>query len=88
MTAEGMFVLELLGVGEVRVALSALGNSEIIETAFPAVWLTSHHNDDDVLVGRLLEICEIPEILKSQVEDAGMGLNRLDDLLSNGETTV
>ena len=81
-------LLELLGAGEVRATLSALGRSEIVETAFPGVWLTTHHNDDDVLVGRLLEICEIPEILKSQVEDAGTALRRLDDLLSNAETTV
>jgi hydrogenase-1 operon protein HyaF len=81
-------LLELLGVGEVRANLSALGSSEIIETTFPAVWVVSHYNDDAVLVGRLVEICQMPEILKSQAEDAAAALLRLDDLLSKTETTV
>jgi hydrogenase-1 operon protein HyaF len=81
-------LLELLGDGEVRASLSALGSSEIVETAFPGVWLVSHYDDDDTLVGQLIEICQIPEILKSQTEDAAMALHRLDDLLSNAETTV
>lgn len=81
-------LLKLLGDGEIHATLSALGGSDIVETTFPGVWLVDHHNDDGVLVGRLIEICQIPDILKSQPEDAGMALHRLDDLLSNAETTV
>jgi hydrogenase-1 operon protein HyaF len=81
-------LVEVLGSGEVSASLSALGNSEIVETAFSGVWLVTHHNDDGVLIGRFIEICQIPEILKSQSEDAGMALQRLDELLSNAEATV
>jgi len=80
-------LLETLGQGEVSTALSALGSSEIYETAYAGVWLVTHHNDSGDLIGRYIEICEIPEILKSQSEDAGLALQRLDELLSNAEVT-
>ncbi len=81
-------LLELLGDGEVRATLSALGSSEIAETAYPGVWVVTHYNDDEALVGRFVEICQIPEILESQAEDAAMALQHLDDLLSHAETTI
>lgn len=81
-------LLDLLGVGEVRAALSALGESEIVETAFPGVWVISHHHDDAVPVDRFIEICQIPEILKSQAADAAAALQRLDNLLANAESTL
>jgi hydrogenase-1 operon protein HyaF len=81
-------LLELLGEGEVRATLSALGSSEIVETTFPGVWLVTHYSDDERLVGRFIEICRTPDILASQSEDAATAVRRLDDLLSNAETTV
>jgi hydrogenase-1 operon protein HyaF len=81
-------LLEILGGGEVSAALSALGSSEIVETGYNGVWLVTHHNDDGVLVGRFIEICRVPEILKSQTEDAQTALQRLDDLLATAEATV
>jgi len=81
-------LLEVLGDGEVSAGLAALGSSDVTETGFPGVWLVTHRNDDDVLVGRFIEVCQIPEILKSQAEDAAAALQRLDDLLANAETTV
>jgi hydrogenase-1 operon protein HyaF len=81
-------LLAALGQGEVSARLDALGASEITETAFPGVWLVTHYNDDQVTTGRYIEICPIPDILKSQTEDAGAALRYLDDLLSNVETTL
>lgn len=78
-------LLDILGRGEIDAALSALGDSEILETAYSGVWLVTHHNDSGDLIGRYIEVCEIPEILKSQSEDAGLALQRLDELLSNAE---
>ena len=80
-------LLEVLGEGEVCVELSILGPSEVIETRFPGVWLVTHFNANDVVMGRYIEICEIPEILKTQKEDAHEGLARLGDELSNAEHT-
>jgi len=81
-------LLDLLGEGEVSASLSALGNSEVIETAFAGVWRVTHYNDDDVLVGHFIEICQAPDILKSHPDDGRLALKQLDDLLSSVETTA
>ena len=78
-------LLETLGQGEIQATLSALGNSEIIETGTAGVWLVTHHNEEGVLVGRFIEICHIPAILKSQTEDARFALQVLDNLLATAE---
>jgi hydrogenase-1 operon protein HyaF len=81
-------LLDLLGEGEVSASLSALGNSEVLETAFAGVWRVAHFNDDDVLIGHFIEICHAPDILKSHPDDARMAIKELDDILSNAETTA
>jgi hydrogenase-1 operon protein HyaF len=81
-------LLEILGNGEVAATLSTLGSSEIAETAVNGVWLVTHRNDDGAEIGRFIEICRIPEILKSQTEDAQSALHRLDEVLANAETTL
>ena len=78
-------LLETLGVGEIQATLSALGSSEVFETGIAGVWLVTHHNEDGGLVGRFIEICHIPEILKSQTEDARCALQTLDNLLATAE---
>ena len=75
-------LLEMLGEGEVHADLSLTGRSVVLETRFPAVWLVSHYNVDDMITGRYIEVCEMPAILKSQAEDARAGLEYLEKLLS------
>lgn len=67
-----------LGGGEIHARLSALGDSEIVETAYPGVWLVTHRNTDGEIIGRYIEVCEIPQILKAQQEDVRAGLRRLE----------
>ncbi|MGD2055712.1 MAG: hydrogenase expression/formation C-terminal domain-containing protein [Gammaproteobacteria bacterium] len=67
-----------LGGGEIQARLSALGDSEIVETAYPGVWLVTHRNTDGEVIGRYIEVCEIPQILKAQQEDVRAGLQRLE----------
>ena len=62
-------ILELLGRGEVVAQLDVLGVSEVVETAYPGVWLVTHFNDDSEIVGRFIEVTTIPDILRSQIED-------------------
>jgi hydrogenase-1 operon protein HyaF len=81
-------LLEQLGAGEVQARLSVLGPSDIIETRYPGVWLTTHYNEDENIIGRFIEVCEVPGILKSQLEDSRAGLERLENDLSNAETTA
>jgi hydrogenase-1 operon protein HyaF len=69
---------ERLGRGEVRVELSALGPSEIVETRFSGVWLVTHCNSDDAVIGKFVEICRVPGLVTAQPEDIRAGLAELD----------
>ena len=67
----------VLGNGEVQIRMSALGPSEIIETRFPGVWVVKHFNSDDEVVGKYIEICNIPGVVMAQPEDVRHGLDQL-----------
>ena len=79
-------LLDVLGRGEVQARLSALGPSEIIETRFPGVWLVTHRNNNDEVIGKFIEVCDIPSLLRSQQEDIRCGLEQLQMQL--GEATT
>ena len=81
-------LLEQLGEGEVNARLSIMGASAIIETRYPGAWLITHYNENESIIGRFIEVCEVPGILKSQADDIRAGLERLEDQLSNAETTT
>lgn len=83
--AEEQKLTEVLGEGELVARLSLVGISEVIETRFPAVWMITHYNEEDKIVGRYIEICAVPAIVKSQQEDARAGLERLGELLSTDQ---
>jgi hydrogenase-1 operon protein HyaF len=74
---------EALGDGELQAELNALGISTIRETSFPGVWIVTHRNADDEVIGRLIEITLIPELLKSQREDISEGLDELSARLAD-----
>jgi hydrogenase-1 operon protein HyaF len=75
-------LLATLGRGEVAAQLSALGPSEILETRFPGVWLVTHYNQDEEIVGRFIEVCRLPQILQAPEEDVRDGLENLAALLA------
>jgi len=79
-------LLEELGRGEVQARLSALGPSEIIETRFPGVWVVTHRNSSEEVIGKFIEICDMPDLLRSQQEDIRLGLEQLRAQL--GEATT
>lgn len=68
---------EVLGAGEVRATIEALGQSIVQETGFPGVWRVDHLDTNGDTLSRFVEINDIPEILKSQPGDAAAGLARL-----------
>lgn len=72
---------QALGVGEVQATLSALGQSEFRESSYPGVWLVTHHNHDDRIVGKFVEVAFAPSLLKAQAEDIVIGLQRLEEWL-------
>lgn len=63
-----------LGVGEVQVALAALGPSELVETQFSGVWLVTHHNQDGAVIGKFIEVCLVPRLVAAQEADIRAGL--------------
>lgn len=77
-------IIDTLGCGEVHAKLNALGPSEIYETRFAGVWLITHFNEENSVIGRFIEITEIPDILKSQNEDIALSLDQLEEELEQG----
>ncbi|MGB7930879.1 MAG: hydrogenase expression/formation C-terminal domain-containing protein [Gammaproteobacteria bacterium] len=75
---------QALGEGEVQAALSALGKSDFRETSYPGVWVATHYNRDDKIVGKFVEITFVPALLRSQSEDMAAGLQRLEARLAAG----
>jgi len=67
-----------LGRGELRAELDALGPSEVLETRYAGVWLVTHRNAAGEIIGKFIEITHCPDILRSQAEDMGIALIRLD----------
>ena len=68
----------VLGRGEVRAELEALGKTVVQETAFPGVWLVTHRNVDDAVVARSIEVTRMPDILMSQQQDIERGISQLE----------
>ncbi len=71
-----------LGRGEVQVQLSALGPSELVETRFPGVWLVTHCNNDNEIIGKFVEVCVIPRLVTAQEADIRAGLVELNAQLN------
>jgi hydrogenase-1 operon protein HyaF len=79
-----------LGRGEVVATLEVAGRSDIWETAYSGVWWVRHWGGD-VVASELIEISEIPEILRTDRKDAAAAARRLASSLeerqfgSNGD---
>lgn len=71
-----------LGDGEVSARIEALGVSEIRETRYPGVWWVTHYNVEDDIIADMIEITDMPDILKSQPADVATGLVLLDEELT------
>ena len=83
-TGEELKIEDILGTGEVRAELDALGPTVVQETAYPGVWLVTHRNPEREIVARLIEVTRVPEILNSQQADIEQGIGRLEKTLANG----
>ena len=54
---------KMLGEGEISVKLNALGPSEIIETGIAGVWLVTHYNMEEEVLGKFIEITKVPALI-------------------------
>ena len=61
--------------------MDALGPSEIYETRYAGVWVVTHYNESEEMIGRFIEVTEIPEVLKAQKEDVARALQGLNGKL-------
>ncbi|HSD71027.1 MAG TPA: hydrogenase expression/formation C-terminal domain-containing protein [Woeseiaceae bacterium] len=75
---------DLLGQGEVRAELSALGPSVVQETRYPGVWFITHRNTEQEVVARFIEVTRMPELLFAQSDDMRRAVSELDRKLSGG----
>ncbi len=72
----------MLGKGEVEAILNALGPTKIHETSIPGVWWIVHYNENDVVLGKFIEITRIPSVLNAQTEDMQAGIATMEQLLA------
>jgi hydrogenase-1 operon protein HyaF len=84
---EEQTIIDTLGCGEVHAKLNALGPSEIYETRFSGVWLITHFNEENSVIGRFIEITVFPDILKSQHDDMTFSLDRLENELDDSSAS-
>ena len=75
-------LLNTLGHGEVHASLNALGPTEVVETGYPGVWVVLHYNTDREVIGKFIEVCDIPDLLRSQQDDIREGLEQLQSGLA------
>ena len=74
-------LLERLGQGEIRVEMSALGESRIHESRFAGVWVVEHANPEGERVSLQIEIARIPAILLTPEADIESALTALTGAL-------
>jgi len=78
---ERVKLLEVLGQGEVSISLSSLGQSEIYETAISGVWITKHRDEQEQISAMFVDICRIPDIVLSQMDDMDSLTEELQQLI-------
>ncbi len=60
---------DVLGVGAIDARLEALGESKVQETLYPGIWWVRHCNEDGETVAELIEVCDVPNILRAPAAD-------------------
>jgi hydrogenase-1 operon protein HyaF len=79
---------DLLGQGEVRAELNALGPTVVQETRYPGVWFITHRNTEQEVVARFIEVTRMPELLLAQSEDMRRAVSELDRKLNGGNGEI
>ena len=72
-----------LGQGEIAVMLEANGESTLNETACPGIWWVTHHNEQGAVTAQFIEVTFVPDLVKADPQDVGIGLERLELLISD-----
>ena len=71
------YLKEVLGTGEVKVELDALGTTRLRETAVAGVWWITHYNAFNKVLGEFIEVTTCPEMLCTSAQDLAGGVKQL-----------
>ena len=77
-------LLEMLGEGEVKAEINALGPTRVWESAIAGVWIIDHRNLEEQRLTLHIEITRIPDILRTQPQDVQDSIRILDERLAEG----
>jgi hydrogenase-1 operon protein HyaF len=81
-------LLGLLGEGEVKAEVDALGPTWIWETAVKGVWVVDHRDLEGERLVLHIEIADIPDILRTQPQDIEDAIGELDERLAAVESEL
>lgn len=76
------YLRDALGTGAVDARIDALGESHVVETIFPGIWWVTHRNEAGEIVAESIEVCTIPVILVSPIDDMVDAVDRLRKTLA------
>lgn len=80
------YLRDTLSTGEVSAVVDAHVRIDVLETQFPGVWWVCHRNEQDEISTEIIEITEIPAILKPHAIDVLAGLQRLQITIQDSNT--
>ncbi len=67
----------VLGEGEVRIVINALGETEILETGFSGVWWIRDRDPDGAVRAEHVEIASVPLLASAHEDDMRVAAQRL-----------
>jgi hydrogenase-1 operon protein HyaF len=82
------WLLGLLGEGEVKAEIDALGPTRIWETEVKGVWVVDHRDLDGERLALHIEIAAIPDILRTQPQDIADAIRELEERLAAVESEL
>ncbi len=74
-----------LGHGEISATIRISGESETRETGFPGIWWTSHADEAGRIIAMLIEVTDVPDILRAGKADMALAQTRLKATTSFAE---
>ncbi|MCG6861919.1 MAG: hydrogenase expression/formation protein [Chromatiaceae bacterium] len=77
-------LLALLGKGEVKAEVDALGPTRVWESAVHGVWIIDHRNLEEQRLALHIEITKIPDILRTQSQDIIEALRAFEARIATG----
>ncbi len=74
-------LLQVLGTGEVKASVNAMGTSQVWESSYPGVWLLDHRDMDGRRIAFQVQVSTVPDILLTPPGDMADAAERLGERL-------